>query len=43
MNQSSSANGKKIIEQVQNGVYIRMALIMTLLGLADPKAPKEGN
>ena len=30
-------------EQVQNGVYIRMALIMTLLGLADPKAPKEGN
>ena len=30
-------------EQVQNGEYIRMALIMTLLGLADPKAPKEGN
>ena len=30
-------------EQVQNGVYIRMALIMTLLGLADPKASKEGN
>ena len=30
-------------EQVQNGVYVRMALIMTLLGLADPKAPKEGN
>ena len=30
-------------EQVQNGVYIRMALIMTLLGLQDPKAPKEGN
>ena len=30
-------------EQVQNGVYIRMALIMTLLDLADPKAPKEGN
>ena len=30
-------------EQVQNGVYIRMALIMTLLGLADPKALKEGN
>ena len=28
-------------EQVQNGVYVRMALIMTLLGLADPKAPKE--
>lgn len=24
-------------EQVQNGVYVRMALIMTLLGLADPK------
>ena len=22
-------------EQVQNGVYVRMALIMTLLGLAD--------
>ena len=30
-------------EQVQNGVYVRMALIMTLLGLTDPKAPKEGN
>lgn len=30
-------------EQVQNGVYVRMALIMTLLGLADPKTPKEGN
>ena len=30
-------------EQVQNGVYVRMAIIMTLLGLADPKAPKEGN
>ena len=30
-------------EQVQNGVYVRMALIMTLLGLADPKAPKEEN
>ena len=29
--------------QVKNGKYIRMALIMTLLGLADPKAPKEGN
>ena len=29
-------------EQVQNGVYVRMALIMTLLGLPDPKAPKEG-
>ena len=24
-------------EQVQNGVYVRMALIMTLLGLRDPK------
>ena len=24
-------------EQVQNGVYMRMALIMTLLGLKDPK------
>ena len=24
-------------EQVQNGVYVRMALIMTLLGLKDPK------
>ena len=24
-------------EQAQNGVYMRMALIMTLLGLADPK------
>ena len=30
-------------EQVQNGVYVRMALIMTLLGLEDPKAAKEGN
>ena len=29
-------------EQVQNAVYIRMALIMTLLGLKDPKAEKEG-
>mgnify|MGYP002573645888 CR=1 FL=1 len=28
-------------EQVQNAVYIRM--IMTLLGLKDPKAEKEGN
>ena len=24
-------------EQVQNGVYMRMALIMTLMGLKDPK------
>ena len=30
-------------EQVQNGVYVRMALIMTLLGLTDPNAPKEEN
>lgn len=30
-------------EQVQNGVYVRMALIMTLLGLKDPKAEKEEN
>ena len=30
-------------EQVQNAVYVRMALIMTLLGLKDPKAEKEGN
>jgi len=30
-------------QQVQNGVYVRMALIMTLLGLKDPKAEKEGN
>ena len=30
-------------EQVQNGVYVRMALIMTLLGLKDPQAAKEGN
>ena len=30
-------------EQVQNGVYVRMALIMPLLGLRDPKAPKEEN
>ena len=28
-------------EQVQNGVYVRMALIMTLLGLHDPKAKEE--
>ena len=28
-------------EQVQNGVYVRMALIMTLLGLADPKNKEE--
>ena len=28
-------------EQVQNGVYVRMALIMTLLGLADPKTKEE--
>jgi aspartate carbamoyltransferase catalytic subunit len=27
-------------EQAQNGVYVRMALIMTLLGLPDPKAPQ---
>ena len=30
-------------EQVQNGVYVRMALIMTLLGLEEPRAAKEGN
>ena len=30
-------------EQVQNGGYVRMALIMTLLGLKDPKADKEDN
>ena len=24
-------------EQAENGVYMRMALIMTLLGLKDPK------
>lgn len=30
-------------EQAQNGVYVRMALIMTLLGLRDPKASKEEN
>ena len=30
-------------QQVQNGVYVRMALIMTLLGLKDPKAEKEAN
>ena len=28
-------------EQVQNGVYVRMALIMTMLGLADPKTKEE--
>ena len=28
-------------EQSHNGVYVRMALIMTLLGLPDPKQPKE--
>lgn len=30
-------------EQTQNGVYVRMALIMKLLGLQDPKAAKEEN
>lgn len=28
-------------DQVQNGVYIRMALIMALLGLPDPQTGKE--
>ncbi len=28
-------------EQAKNGVYVRMALIMTLLGLPDPKAKQE--
>ncbi len=28
-------------EQVQNGVYVRMALMMMLLGLTDPKTGKE--
>ena len=28
-------------EQAHNGVYVRMALIMTLMGLPDPKQPKE--
>ena len=28
-------------EQAHNGVYVRMALIMTWLGLPDPKQPKE--
>ena len=28
-------------EQAHNGVYVRMALIMPLLGLPDPKQPKE--
>ena len=28
-------------EQVQNGVYVSIALIMTLLGLADPKTKEE--
>ena len=28
-------------EQVKFGMYIRMALIMTLLGLADPKTKEE--
>ena len=28
-------------EQAHNGVYVRMALIMTLLGLPDPKQPKD--
>ena len=28
-------------EQAKNGVYVRMALIMTLLGLPDPKANQE--
>lgn len=30
-------------EQVQNGVYVRMALIMKLLNLKDPKSTKGGN
>ena len=33
----------KYFVQAKYGVYVRMALIMTLLGLADPKAPKEEN
>ena len=33
----------KYFVQAQNSVYVRMALIMTLLGLKDPKAEKEGN
>ena len=28
-------------EQVQNGVYMRMALIMTLLGLKDPRSEER--
>ena len=28
-------------EQVQNGVYVRMALIMALLGLTDPVTGKK--
>ena len=28
-------------DQVQNGVYIRMALIMALLGIKDPLTGKE--
>ena len=30
-------------KQAKYGMYVRMALIMTLLGLKDPKAEKEGN
>ena len=26
----------RLFDQVQNGVYVRMALIMALLGIADP-------
>ncbi len=30
-------------EQVQNGVYVRMALIMTLLGLQRPQDRRRSN
>ena len=29
-------------DQVQNGVYVRMALIMALLGIADPVTGEKG-
>lgn len=34
-------NRAAYFDQVQNGVYVRMALIMTLLGLTDPQTGKE--
>ena len=43
LHQSHNMDRAAYWRQVKNGKYIRMALIMTLLGLKDPKAEKEGN